>query len=289
MAGGNFILGGLLSGAGAGLAMTAQQKREDALEALRNQRQLDGEQRQDQRTIAQETRAEERAIRTEDRASAREDITAARDANIKAGLLKIASENKISESEVAHRFTLDEIEAKGRIESNQIAQRGKQDERLAQIKADLDRRNDRDSQELKQQIDRGEREVIGVDENGFVLVMTGSGTIITTKTKMRDKGGEDGGATIGDARSSRSGAAAPAAAPAPKAAGATKPTAAPNPRQPVEIAEEAQATLDRMTKSGQVPKGVEGQWMTGPNGERAQWVNGRWIIFKMPGATPNRG
>ena len=67
MAGGGFILGGLLSGLGSGIVQDAAQQREAAMEKLRQQFAVDSENRKEERQIAAEARGETRDIRKDER------------------------------------------------------------------------------------------------------------------------------------------------------------------------------------------------------------------------------
>lgn len=95
MSGGGFILGGLLSGIGAGIHDDAVAQREDAMQRLREAQQIDAE-----------GRAEQRQMRTEDRADVREEKRDQRDYGQKKGLLVLGAQIQRAENESREAFEM---------------------------------------------------------------------------------------------------------------------------------------------------------------------------------------
>lgn len=162
------IMAGLLSGFGQGLQLMGQQQHEAAIEALRNQRQIE-----------QETRAEDR----DNRKSVRENSE-------KVGLLELAQKYKMAEGETEFQYKARLERLKAGFESAQIDQRAANDVNLAKVKAGLDRANDEASQRLKADIDaataRGEMVQTKTDANGRILIGFKDGHWVTSTYTERD-------------------------------------------------------------------------------------------------------
>jgi hypothetical protein len=267
----------LLKGLGTGLAQQAAQMREDALLKLKRQYQLEDQQTEEQQQIRKEDRQEQRDVRQFDR-----------EADLKTGLLALAQTYKQAEGETEQAYKERLLRIRGEIESGQIEQKGKidksikqmefsNDKALAVLKADLDKRNDAASQQLKEQIDRGESTVAGRTPDGYIIIKRGDGTLITTKTKMAAPGkSEDDGATIEDYANGKPAAAKPAVTPSPR------PPAKPVKTEPKATVRQMQNSVDGMLASGSIPPGqAVGQTLTAPDGTVLTWDGKRW---KVPGA-----
>jgi hypothetical protein len=164
-----YLTAGLLSGFGQGLQLMGQQQHEAAMEALRNQRQIE-----------QETRAEDR----DNRKSVRENSE-------KVGLLELAQKYKMAEGETEFQYKARLERLKAGLESAQIDQKGKVDANLAVLKADLDKRNDAESQRLKATLDAeraaGRSVETRVDANGRMILKFEDGRMVATNFTERDK------------------------------------------------------------------------------------------------------
>lgn len=164
-----YVMAGLLSGLGQGMQLMGQQQHEAAIEALRNQRQIE----------------------QEGRAEARDDRKSARETSEKIGLLGLAQQYKQAEGETEFQYKvrLEKIEADN--ERAQIAQRGKIDANLATLKAQLDQANDAVSQKLKAEIAAAEarKEPVyrDVDTNGRLIVTFKDGHSVATPFTARDE------------------------------------------------------------------------------------------------------
>jgi hypothetical protein len=163
-----YLTAGLLSGFGQGLQLMGQQQHEAAMEALRNQRQIE-----------QETRAEDR----DNRKSVRENSE-------KVGLLELAQKYKMAEGETEFQYKARLERLKAGLESAQIDQKGKVDANLAVLKADLDKRNDAESQRLKATLDAeraaGRSVETRVDANGRMILKFEDGRMVATNFTERD-------------------------------------------------------------------------------------------------------
>lgn len=269
-----YLLAGLLTGAGKGLTELAAQRREDALLKLKRQYQQEDIAAEEQRTIASEGRADARAQAKEVRDEAADARTFDREYGGKTGLLQLAQQYKREEGETEFQYKvrLERIRADEDRKTEGV--KAGNAEKLARINSQLDRAEDRESQLLKQQIARGEREVVGADENGNIIVMTGDGTLITTKTKLREKksGGDDdeGEGTIAGARAARG------QGPARAASSPAKPAKAPV----VDVAQKDIEALWSMLETVPAPAagGATVRTVTGPGGKKVQikWTGQRW-------------
>lgn len=164
-----YVMAGLLSGLGQGMQLMGQQQHEAAIEALRNQRQIE----------------------QEGRAEARDDRKSARETSEKIGLLGLAQQYKQAEGETEFQYKvrLEKIEAEK--EASQIAQRGKIDANLAVLKARLDQANDVESQKLKAAIAAEERAGkfvrSDVDTNGRLIATFEDGHQVATPFTAREE------------------------------------------------------------------------------------------------------
>ena len=156
----SFILGGLLSGLGNGMRDQAIWAREDALERLRNQRNIEAEGRKEERAIAAEDRQEKRDIRSDERQF-----------GIKAGLLEIGGN-------ITQETNRQKSEAAVKLEGLKHAN----DKDLARLNNGLamarDRANaadDRKFARLQDQLKSDDfgRLMIDGDTNEYVIVMKG--------------------------------------------------------------------------------------------------------------------
>lgn len=169
-----FILGGLLSGAGQGIANVAAQNREDALERLRNARQIEYEDRGETRNIASDERKEKAAVANDER-----------EAGKQAGLLSIAADIEQKKGETAFEYkqrlqTQSENHAKA-MESIKT----KNDAYLKQVQSGLDKNRDEASARLSAEIDSGKIDSIEVNEAGNFVKVYKDGRTETTKIGAR--------------------------------------------------------------------------------------------------------
>ena len=217
MAGGGFILGGLLKGLGSGLTMNAQQKREDALLALRRQYQLEDANTADAREIAKEGRAETRDIASD-----------TRDAAVKTGLLEVANRYAQQQGETKQAYEERLIRIRGEEDRKGATHKGGIDRGLEAFRSKLDTARDAESIKLKAEIDGGQVKSVEAADDGSMLVTYTNGSVVKKNVKLRETRreteGSDGEGSISGARNRRDGTAAPAAAP--KAA--AKPTNTPS-------------------------------------------------------------
>lgn len=174
MGGSGMIIGGLLGGLGKGLEMTALQAREDSLEKLRQQRVIEGEQRDEQTLIGREGRLEKRVMAQEGRAEERDTRSDQRDYVVKTGLLALSQQYKMQENET-------EFQYKTRLEK--IKQQG--DETLARLKSGLDRSNDAASIKLRASLEAGQVDSTEVDEAGNIVILYKNGKTETTAIKAK--------------------------------------------------------------------------------------------------------
>ena len=163
MAGGGFIVGGLLSGLGKGLEVQAAQNREDALERLRAARQIDTENRGEVRQIAKEDRDEVRTIASDERAY-----------GAKKSLLETAGEIKQRENETDfdYKVRLEKIRQQG--DQTLETLKAKNEASLAAFRSKLDTSRDAASIKLKADIDRAEAagtlDSVEVDKEGNYVI-----------------------------------------------------------------------------------------------------------------------
>ncbi len=150
------IMAGLLSGFGQGLQLVGQQQHEAAMENLRNQRQIE----------------------QEDRAEARDNRKSDRENKEKIGLLGLAQMYKQAEGETEFQYKVRLEKIKADIESNHIAQKGQVDTNIAILKASLDAQNDEASQRLKARLDRELPSLHGFtrDANGNLVLVYKDGS-----------------------------------------------------------------------------------------------------------------
>lgn len=179
MGGSGMILGGLLGGIGKGMEITALQAREDAMEALREQRRIAQEGREEQTLIGREGRLEDRVIRQEGRADVREENKDKREYTMKSGLLALSQQYKMQENET-------EFQYKTRLEK--IKQQG--DANLARLKSGLDRSNDAASIKLKAALDDGQVDSTEVDAAGNIVILYKNGKTEVTAIKAKPTAAE---------------------------------------------------------------------------------------------------
>lgn len=266
------IWGGLLQGVGVGMEKTAIMHREAALEALR---------REERKEMVQMRQME----RMEDRQWKKEDDKA--DLENKVGLLSLAQEYKREENETEQAYQERLLGIKSRLEREEIKVRAGEDRITAQqqaaldtqrdrVKADLDRRNDASSKRLAKELDSGDTEVVGANDDGYIILRRkGDSALITTNTKLRAgaKGADDIGGLLGET--------APEPKPTPKARPTltARPKAA-DPSRPQALA----ASIAQLQQSGQLGPGtVVGEKVTAPAGALAAtsvtltWNGKRWV------------
>ncbi len=171
MAGGNFLLAGLMQGLGRGMEADYMQKRQDALENLRNQRQVESEERQESRTIEREGRQQQNAIELADI-----------QAGHKRDLLIASGEETRRTNEQKFEQEIKLVGIKANEDRSTAAFKSKLDQNLASVKSNLDRMNDEYSQKLKAQLEDRNDPVVDQfnDINGRVVYRRKSGVTVTT-------------------------------------------------------------------------------------------------------------
>ena len=176
MAGGNFILGGLLSGIGRGMEQDFLARRQDALEKLRRQDVIDAEDRREQSTIRAESRADQRKIASDAR-DYENDVNKLREAG------KIKSQDRADQFGYDVKLT----KIKANEDRSTAGFKAKLEQDLATMKAKLDQENDAASQRLKAQLDSGDIKDRVTDANGRVILITNDGQMITTPFTEKEK------------------------------------------------------------------------------------------------------
>lgn len=176
MAGGNFILGGLLSGLGRGMEQDYLAKREEALTRLREQNQLDAENRAEQRDIRKETRTEERDSRKMER-----------DAGYDIQKLKVAGDIKSADRRDQFGYDVQLTKIKASEDRSTEAFKAKLDKDIATLKSQLDQSSDAESQRLKAELDSGNIKDRVTDANGRVILIRNDGKMITTPFTEKEK------------------------------------------------------------------------------------------------------
>lgn len=171
MGAGGYILGGLLQGIGRGQEMTILQARQDALEELRNKRQLEAEGRADQRTQQSEVRAD---IRQADRDE--------RGFQYKKDLLGEGAAAKVTE-----------IRTKGEEDRKSRGTDFNYDVKLEQVKSKLDTARDAASIRLRSQLDTGSA-WLQESRSGEMVIIDRDGNVTPTGVKAEKK--EMSGASI---------------------------------------------------------------------------------------------
>ena len=176
MAGGNFILGGLLSGLGRGMEQDYLAKREEALQRLREQNKMDAENRAEQRDIRKEDRADTRAETAADRAVIRDERK-----------LRVAGEETRSTKAVEFGYDVQLTKIKASEDRGTEAFKAKLDKDIATLKAQLDQNNDAESQRLKAELDSDNIKDRVTDANGRVILIRNDGKMITTPFTEKEK------------------------------------------------------------------------------------------------------
>lgn len=171
MAGSDYILGGLLSGLGKGQELSYLEMREAALRKLKGEETIAAEQRAEDRTIAAEGRAHTRA-RELAADKARYDIMKLRESG---AITSAANEQKFG-------FSVKLEQIKGDEDRKSKAFQAKLDQNLAVVRADLWRRNTRDSLEVKAALENKNDPVVDQfnDNNQQIWYRTKSGVAIPT-------------------------------------------------------------------------------------------------------------
>ena len=180
MAGGDFILGGLLSGLGKGQEMDYTQKRQEALDNLRNQRSIEAEDRawgrQKEGYSIQATNAEVlEGVKQE------------------SAIQKLRVGGEETRKNQADKYTYDVSikRIEGEEERRNISLRGAQAVNLEKLKADLDMRRDEASQRLRAKIAADERAgtlgSVEVDKNGRIIIVSKDMSTYATDFIAREK------------------------------------------------------------------------------------------------------
>jgi hypothetical protein len=272
------ILGGLLQGLSSGLAIQAQQMREDSLNALRRQDALAAEARQDQRTLDAENRGEQRMIRAEGREDDRTVASEQRNAVLKTGLLALQHEYDMTELEVRQRFSLEEIAARGDQDRETATHKGGIDRSLATWKANLDRRNDAASQKLRDKLDSDDVDRIITAEDGEAIIVYKNGDREKTGVKQREQSSGGYPSLLGTPPAQEQ-APAPAPSPTPTFNANDRPVRIDTP----EAKRQIESAASRLMSSGELGKGTRvGETVTAPAGVLAgkpvtlRWNGNRW-------------
>lgn len=264
-----FLLGGLLSGLGAGLQQEAAQRREDALIALRRQFQQEDQATAQTQTIAAEERAEERDVRTDKRRGT--------DLSGRTSLLRTAGEIKQRENESDQQFKERMAREQFEREKEKLGIQASNARELAVLQNSLGMSRDAADRSLAAEIERGKAKVIGVDPDGYIIVQRGDVGLITTRTKM-DKSAGGGGSVLDQVRG---GTPTPTPARTPARAATPAISAMGTGTAPGKAA--LQASLDLMLRNGQLGPGSPGETVTAPAGALAptpvviEWDGERWV------------
>lgn len=266
MARSGLLFGGALAGLGQGLSMHAAQLREDALERLRNQRQIEAEGRANTRLIDAETRGEEREVRADARRGT--------DLPGKTGLLNLQAKQdrlaarqeqgyKMEQLGVTQQNELERIEARTEGDIRVEGVKFENDKQLKRLQSNLDTARDAAAQRLSQEINSGEVQSVEAADDGSMLVVYNDGrTVRMTNVKLRDSGSGDdeGGGTIAAAQDRRGGGT-PTPTPAPAQRTQTPP------EKTQQGARQIQSGVDQLLSSGQLQPGQgNGQTATIPAG-----------------------
>lgn len=187
MAGGGFILGGLLQGVGRGMEQNFLARREEALQRLRQQQTLEAEDRADKRTMASEARAEDRDIRKETRTEEAYGRKQGIDFQNDVQKLKVAGDIKSQDRKEQFGYDVQLTSIKAGEDRKTASFRAKLDQDLATMKAELDRNNDADSQRLRAELDGGNIKDRVTDANGRVILIRQDGQMVTTPFTEKEK------------------------------------------------------------------------------------------------------
>lgn len=217
-----FLTAGLLKGLGSGLAMEAEQRRENALIALRRQYQQEDTAAAETRTIAAEDRAEGRDIRKD-----------AREFGVKKELVEIAQRYKQQENETNQQYEERLIRLRAEEQRKTDTHQGgitrsletlKHQFNLSEAQAKVAMDLEADLKKAGQTVDHWEvttdGKLVGVSATGQVIARSSNaGSFIPSRGGNADEG-DDSGGTIAGARARTGGGETPTAAkptPAPKA------------------------------------------------------------------------
>jgi hypothetical protein len=184
MSGGGFILGGLLSGLGAGIVQDAAQQREAAMEKLRQQFARDSEDRGEQRLIRAETRKEGYDVRADQRRLG-SDLTKLREGG------KIQSEQ--DRIKLAHDVALENLRTGNQIKVETV----RSSLRRAETKEEIALRDSLDAGDYSSVVVGGDGSYYGVTERGLVP----TGVPAAASAAEVKVSAEDADAAYADARS----------------------------------------------------------------------------------------
>lgn len=151
----SFILGGLLSGLGAGVVQDATQKREAAMEKLRQQHARDAEDRSEQRLIRAETRKEGYDVRADQRR------LGSRLVELKEGGRIQSEQDKIK---LAHDVALENLRTGNQIKVETV----RSSLRRAETKEEIALRDSLDAGDYSSVVVGGDGAYYGVTERGLV-------------------------------------------------------------------------------------------------------------------------
>lgn len=218
-----FLTAGLLKGLGSGLAMEAEQRRENALIALRRQYQQEDIAATETRTIAAEGRAEDRDIRKDER-----------EFGVKKELVEIAQRYKQQENETNQQYEERLIRLRADEDRKSKTWQGNIDKTMEKLKHqfNLTELQAKEAAELASDLEKAGKvadhwevtsdgRLVGVSSTGQVIARSrNAGSFIPSRGGNADDGDDTSGGTIAGARARTGGGEAPTAAkptPAPKA------------------------------------------------------------------------
>lgn len=205
-AGSGFVLGGLLQGLGQGVSNLYEERRQNALAALK--RQEDVEDRDAKIAGAQDIAQ----IQTQGRKE----------------VISLTGEENRKTEELKGRQRLEEIKTKGEQDIKVEGVKFSNQKQLDELGANLDIKKDKASQLLKKDIDGGQVDHIDAADDGSMIVTYKNGTVVKKNIKLREKtssSDDDEGsisAELNGRNQSGGGAAQPAAQPAAKTAAKPK-------------------------------------------------------------------
>lgn len=180
MAGGNFILGGLLSGLGRGMEQNYLANREEALARLRDER-------EQKALIDQEDRGEQREIRKETRKATADEIAAERAVIRDERKLRVAGEETRTTAETKFGYDVQLAKIKASEDRGTAAFKAKLDAGNAAMLEAIKGKNDQESIRLRKELDSGNIKDRITDANGRVILIRNDGKMITTPFTEKEK------------------------------------------------------------------------------------------------------
>lgn len=180
MAGGNLVLGGLLSGLGRGMEQSYLANREEALARLRDER-------TQKALIDQEDRGEQREIRKETRKATADEMAADRAVVRDERKLRVAGEETRATAETKFGYDVQLSKINATEDRKTAAFKAKLDAGNAAMLEAIKGKNDQESIRLRKELDSGDIKDRITDANGRVILIRSDGQMITTPFTEKDK------------------------------------------------------------------------------------------------------